>query len=142
VAFRSFTEWTAPRRAERIVTRLLCIGDLTAQDVDEIAAMKDLQQLTLQGIETFPSKLCSLGALRQLTINKRGEPGVRELPEEIRELRNLHTLRVRAQRLTMLPESIAELDALAVLDLRHSGVRSLPTSLMEAATSMRICVAR
>ena len=89
--------------------------------------MSDLRDLTLEGLETFPRALCDLPKLRSLTVGRRGEDGVAELPDEIRQLVSLRTLRIRARRLVSLPDAIADLDALVELDVRHSGVRKLPS---------------
>ena len=145
MAFRSFAHWSGstPQVAtRRVVSRLCCIGPLTPADVDDLRRMSDLRDLTLEGIETFPQGLCTMTQLRSLTINRRGEDGVSELPGEIAELASLRTLRIRAKRLTTLPDSIADLDALVELDLRHSGVVRLPDRLMEVPKLRRIFVAR
>ncbi len=144
MAFRSFAHWTgtpAPQ-TRRIVSRLCCVGPLTPADVDDLRRMSDLRELTLEGIETFPRALCDLPLLRSLTINRRGEDGVAELPSDVDKLASLRILRVRAKRLTALPDSIADLDALVELDLRHSGVRKLPDRLMEVPKLRRIYIAR
>src|SRR5512143_4093503 len=121
MAFRSFAHWTGSSTttssARRVVSRLCCIGPLTAADVDDLRRMADLRELTLEGIETFPRALCDLSQLRSLTINRRGEDGVAELPSDIDKLASLRTLRIRAHRLTEMHESIADLEALVELDL-------------------------
>jgi hypothetical protein len=126
----------------RVVTRMRCIGPLAPSDVDDLRRMPDLRDLTLEGLETFPRALCDLPNLRSLTLNRRGEDGVAELPDEIRNLVALRTLRVRARRLVALPDAIADLDALVELDLRHSGVRRLPDRLMEIPKLRRILITR
>ena len=144
MAFRSFAHWTgvSAAPARRVVSRLCCIGPLTPADVEDLRRMGDLRDLTLEGIETFPRALCDLPRLRSLTINRRGEDGVGELPSDLGKLVSLRTLRVRSKRLTALPDSIADLDALVELDLRHSGVRKLPDRLMEVPKLRRIYLAR
>jgi Leucine-rich repeat (LRR) protein len=142
MAFRSFAHWTGPgrARAERVVTRLCCIGELSTDDLADLRCMKDLRDLTLEGISTFPAELCELVQLHSLTVNKRGEDGITEIPAEIGNLHALRTLRIRARNLTKLPESIADLHALVDLDLRHSGVRKLPDRVMEVPNLRRIFV--
>ncbi len=142
MAFRSFADWAAPATVRRVVTRMRCIGPLGRADVDDLRRMSDLRDLTLEGLETFPPELCDLPKLRSLTLNRRGEAGVAELPDEIRLLVSLRTLRVRARRLVSLPDAIADLDALVELDLRHSGVRKLPDRLMEIPKLRRILISR
>jgi len=142
MAFRSFADWSAPAPMRRVITRMRCIGPLAPSDVDDLRRMPDLRDLTLEGLETFPRALCDLPKLRSLTLNRRGEDGIAELPDEIRQLVSLRTLRVRARRLVSLPDAIADLDALVELDLRHSGVRRLPDRLMEIPKLRRILITR
>jgi len=119
-----------------------CIGPLGQADVDDLRRMSDLRDLTLEGLETFPPSLCDLPNLRALTVGRRGEDGISQLPDEIRKLTSLRTLRIRARRLVTLPDAIADLDALVELDLRHSGVRKLPERLMEIPKLRRILITR
>ena len=142
MAFRSFADWSAPAPLRRVVTRLRCIGPLAPSDVDDLRRMPDLRDLTLEGLETFPRALCDLPKLRVLTLNRRGEDGIGELPEDIKNLVSLRTLRIRARRLTWLPDAVADLDALVELDLRHSGVCRLPDRLMEIPKLRRILITR
>ena len=141
MAFRSFADWTEPpARAKRVVTRLRCIGPLDAADVAEIRAMKHLRELVLEGVEIFPLGLCDLGELRALTVNAPGEPGVADLPDALRGLVSLRTLRIRATRLRALPDAIVDLPALVELDVRHSGVSRLPARILELPTLRHIAV--
>ncbi|HEY1960015.1 MAG TPA: hypothetical protein VGH28_30610 [Polyangiaceae bacterium] len=141
MAFRSFAHWSEPlARASRVVTRLRCIGALDSTDVAEIRGMKHLRDLVLEGIETFPLGLCDLAELRSLTINKRGEPGVTDLPDALCGLVSLRTLRIRATRLRALPDAIVDMPALVELDVRHSGVHRLPPKLLELRNLRRIAV--
>lgn len=142
MAFRSFADWSAPAPVRRVVTRVRCIGPLSPSDVDDLRRMSDLRELTLEGLETFPVALCDLPNLRTLTVSRRGEDGIAELPDDIRKLVSLRTLRLRARRLVTLPDAIADLDALVELDLRHSGVRTLPDRLMEIPKLRRILISR
>ena len=142
MAFRSFAQWTeSPRvRASRVVTRLRCIGRLDRDDLAEIVRMPDLRELVLEGLDVFPPELCELARLRSLTVNRRGEAGIGELPDAIRGLVSLRILRLRARRLTALPDALVELPDLALLDLRHSGVRALPARLLELPKLRRVTV--
>ena len=143
MAFRTFSHWpsSAPRaRAKRVVTRLRCIGPLEPDDVAELLAMPHLRELVLEGIDAFPRELARLGELRSLTLNARGEDGVTSLPDDVRNLASLRTLRIRARRLTALPDAIFELRNLVELDVRHSGVTTLPPRTLELPNLRRIVV--
>ena len=142
MAFRSFAHWTSPEPsgARRVVVRLRCIGPLDPSDVAEIRAMKHLRELVLEGVEALPEALCDLPELRALTINKRGEAGVARLPDAVRGLVSLRTLRLRARRATALPDALLGLVELVELDLRHSGVRRLPERILELPKLRRIAL--
>jgi hypothetical protein len=104
MAFRSFAHWANPETlpSAQHEVELRCVGRLSPKDIEEIRNMKHLRKLTLEGIERFPRELCALGELVSLTVTKRGDAGIAELPEELSGLRSLRRLRVRAGRLTRL----------------------------------------
>lgn len=143
MAFRSFAHWTIsePRpRAERVISRLRCIGALDVADIAELLAMPRLRELVLEGVEYFPPELGALHDLRSLTVNARGEDGVATLPDALAGLASLRTLRVRARKLSALPDALSELRGLVELDVRHSGVRELPRRLLELPKLRRVLV--
>ncbi len=115
-----------------------CQGPLTAHHVRTLVAMQHLERLSLEHIDIFPTELCALANLRVLEI----EGDLDALPEEIREMRSLGLLRLRAKRLRVLPESIADLEALVEIDLRGSSVRDLPNRVTERVRARRLFVRR
>lgn len=97
----------------------------------EIGHLKHLEKLNLNGnlFPNLPKEIGELSELIELDIcdNKM----LKELPEEIGNLRSLEIMSVHDDSLQKLPESIKQLKSLRELNLEHNQLKKLPNALVK-----------
>lgn len=106
---------------------------LTPSLLSHIGKLEKLTTLALEFIEInyFPEEILSLNkTLTSLTLTC---CHIRSIPSNIKQLKLLKYLNLKANGLEILPEEIGELTQLKEIYLSHNSIRSLPSTLNQLA---------
>ena len=95
--------------------------------IGQLQALDELGLFWAEQIKNLPNEIGNLRSLTKLYLQR---SGVTSLPPSIGQLQALRELRLwSTEKLMTLPEEIGNLSNLIFLDLRSSGIKSLPSSI-------------
>lgn len=115
--------------------------EMTAQALEDVAALPGLVELTVSGCPQLMETLAQIvrkGCFMQLQRLTIGSNSLHTLPPEVANLRHLVSLSLYDNHLTSFPATVLQLPLLSILDIGGNPIQKLPRNIFTLLKSITL----